>query len=88
MIRLGSIVRDSLTGFTGMATARTEWLYGCARVCVEPEELKDGKPIEASWFDEQRIEIVEERSPVVSKDNSATSGGFYDNPKRSSDPIR
>jgi hypothetical protein len=88
MIKLGSMVRDTLTGFKGMATARTEWLYGCARIGIEPTELKDGKPIDAQWFDEQRVEVIEEKKPVVSKDSSATSGGSHDAPSRSKDPSR
>jgi len=75
MVILGSKVKDTLTGFSGIATARTEWLYGCARISIEPTELKDGKPIEAQWFDEQRVEVIKELAPTVSKDSSATSGG-------------
>lgn len=58
MVKLGSRVKDSLTGFKGVAVARTEYLYGCVRVCVEPEALKDGKPIDAQWFDEQRLDVT------------------------------
>jgi hypothetical protein len=65
MIELGTRVKDSITGFSGVATARTEYLYGCVRVAVEPTELKDGKPIESVWFDEQRL----------AKDSPAQSGG-------------
>lgn len=60
MIELGQKVQDSLTGFEGVATARTEYLYGCVRVLVEPGLLKDGKPIEGEWFDEQRIDADSE----------------------------
>lgn len=56
MIKLGAKVTDSITGFTGIATARTEYLYGCVRVSVEPTELHEGKPVEAQYFDEQRLE--------------------------------
>lgn len=66
MVRLGSRVRDLITGLTGIAIARTEWLYGCARVVVEPTELRDGKPMDAVWFDEQRVEEIEPNvMPVV-----------------------
>ncbi len=80
MIVLGSRVRDIFTGFAGIATARTEWLYGCARISVEPQELRAGKTIEAQWFDEQRVEIVAEEVPRVSEDSSATSGGPQSDP--------
>jgi cellulase/cellobiase CelA1 len=82
MIALGSKVRDNITGFTGIATGRTVWLYGCERICIEPQELKDGKPIDAAWFDDQRVELVEESAPQVSPQSSATSGGPQRDPSR------
>ena len=82
MIKLGSRVKDMYTGFTGTATARTEWLYGCNRIAIEPTELHEGKPIEAVWFDEQRVVMVEEREPTVSPANDATSGGPQKDPRR------
>lgn len=74
-IKLGSKVKDIYTGFTGTATARFSFLYGCTRIRVEPSELKDGKPIESCDFDEQRLEVLEEAGPVVSSASSATTGG-------------
>jgi hypothetical protein len=88
MIRLGNIVKDSITGFTGMAVGRTEWLYGCTRIAVESTELKDGKPVGAEWFDEQRIEVVVASVPKVSADSAATTGGPQRDPGRSADPAR
>ena len=60
MIKLGSKVKDQISGFTGIATARTEYLHGCARVVVDPQELHEGKPIDGRYFDEQQLEVVEE----------------------------
>ena len=85
MIKLGSRVKDTFTGFAGIATASTEWIYGCTRICIEPTELKDGKPIEAQWFDEQRVEVIEEEVPEVSKDSSAVSGGSQKDPSHQAD---
>jgi len=82
MVRLGSKVRDTITGFQGIATGRTEWLYGCTRISVEPTTLHEGKPIESHWFDEQRIEVLEAGEPKVSSDSSATSGGPQRDPHR------
>ncbi len=60
MIRLGARVRDLLSGITGIAVGRTEWLYGCARIAIESIELKkDGKPSDSIWLDEQRVEETE-----------------------------
>ena len=85
MIKLGSRVKDTFTGFAGIATGRTDWIYGCSRICIEPTELKDGKPIEAQWFDTQRVEVVKEEVPEVSQDSSAVSGGPRKDPSRRAD---
>lgn len=75
-ITLGSRVRDSLTGFEGIATSRTDYLYGCTHIGVTPEKLdKDGKVQASEFFDEQRIEVLKKDSPRVSADSSARSGG-------------
>ena len=68
-IKLGTKVTDSITGMTGIAIARTDWLYGCVRYGVQPEELKDGKPVEAQWFDEAQLREYKEP-----KKNKPTGG--------------
>ena len=54
MIKLGDRVKDSITGFTGVAVSRTEYLYGCIHISVEGESHKDGQIAEVV-FDEQRL---------------------------------
>lgn len=60
---LGEEYEDSITGFKGIATSRTTFLYGCVRIGLEGKGT-DGKPDEMV-FDEQRL---------TSKP-AATSGG-------------
>lgn len=55
---LGKKAKDKITGFQGILTARCEFLTGCNRYAIQPTELKDGKPIDAIYFDEAQIEIV------------------------------
>ena len=65
-VKLGSRVKDSITGFTGIAVGYSRWMYGCNRIVVEGESLKDGKPLGNEWFDEQRIQTIEaDVVPVV-----------------------
>ncbi len=66
MVKLGDKVKDSITGFEGVAVSRTEYLYGCVRVGVEGST----KPGESFWFDEQRLSTA----------SIATSGGNMPNP--------
>jgi hypothetical protein len=58
MIKLGDKVTDKVTGFTGVAVAKTEWLYGCVRWGVQSNTLKDGKPIDCQWFDEKSLDVT------------------------------
>ena len=88
MVKLGSRVKDRITGFTGIASGRAEYQFGCAQVLITPEGLKDGQPLNAHWFDEQRVEVVEETAPVVSPASSAKSGGPQHAPSRAFAPVR
>ena len=75
----GKLCRDKITGFTGVCTGQTKWLYGCDQFILSPRvtednpnELKDGK-----WFDEGRIEIIEEFVKPEDVQVEKT-GGVYD----------
>jgi len=59
IVVLGQTVRDKLTGLTGTVVARTEWLYGCVRLTVQPHGVKDGKPFDFYTFDEPQAEVLE-----------------------------
>lgn len=83
-LKLGDKARDKISGFTGVVVAMTEWLNGCLRITIQPQELKDGKPIENHTFDAEQIEIVEPIPPIVAKPH----GGPSISPTRASDPSR
>ena len=55
---LGALARDTITGYKGIITARTEWLNGCWRVVLQAQQLHDGRPVEAQSFDAHNVEIV------------------------------
>jgi len=38
MIKLGDKVKDVVTGYTGIATAKTEYLNGCVQMTVTPKQ--------------------------------------------------
>ncbi len=54
-IELGQKVKDSLTGFEGVVTAKAEYLDGCVRYLVQPTELASGKMVDAEWIDINRL---------------------------------
>lgn len=78
-VDLGDVVRDVITGLSGVAIARTEWMNGCSRVYVQPKELKDGVPVESTTFDESDL-VIEVKSEVAPK--RAKTGGPRPEPRR------
>lgn len=87
-LKLGQKARDTITGFTGVCVARTEWLYGCVRWTVQPQELKDGKPIESQTFDEPQLEATDPPPSLVARALAAATGGPVPEPKRHPGPTR
>ena len=88
-IKLGSHVKDIYTGFEGLAIAKSEWLYGCNTVGIQPMELnKDGEVGATQWFDEQRIEVIKKTAPKHSATSKADTGGPRDNPSARTGPSR
>jgi hypothetical protein len=75
MVNLGDKVKDVVTGLTGIAVSKTHYLQGCARIAVQPQELKDGKPVEPSWFDEPQLEVIEVGAVKPKSAESEKSGG-------------
>lgn len=57
--QLGDRVKDPITGVAGIVVCLTTWLHGCIRVGVQPEEAKDGKPVDAVYFDQSQLVILE-----------------------------
>lgn len=55
---LGDKVRDRITGMEGIVVSRSEHLFGCERYWVDPQELKDGKPVDGRWFDQDSLTLV------------------------------
>ena len=58
MITLGDKVKDKITGLTGIATERREFLNGCVQYAVQGKVGKDNKMIDAWYIDEQQLEVA------------------------------
>jgi len=87
MIKIGETVKDIVTGFKGVVTSRTEYLYGCTRLGVQPKADKDGKMPEAQWFDEPALTKVK-GSKTLERASLDTGGPGMGNPKGPSNPRR
>lgn len=56
---LGDLVRDKITECQGDVVAIHHYLYGCARVEVQPKNLTDdGKVCDTEVFDEHQLDVL------------------------------
>lgn len=72
MINLGDEAKDAVTGFTGVAVSRTDYLNGCTRVCLQPPIGDDGKLPQYETFDEPQLEVL--TAQKVSRGPTNTGG--------------
>jgi len=71
---LGKKFRDRITGFEGVAVARTVWLNGCVRYELQSTTLdKEGTVKDVQGFDEPHLELVIEK-PIVEHPKESPGG--------------
>jgi len=69
IVELGDEVQDRVTGYKGIATGRTLWLYGCNRVAVQQKVKKGETKIEkAQLFDEEALVLIKKKVVKKPKD--------------------
>jgi hypothetical protein len=84
-IKLGDKAKDTITGLTGTVIARYEFLNGCVQLRIQPNEVKDGKPVEGSTFDIEQMELVK---AATAPRKLAAVGGPHDEPAARGAPSR
>lgn len=67
-INLGDLVKDKITGFTGIVTGINTYYASTRRIVVSSRDLENGKPIGEVPFDEVTLEILEEGFISFSKE--------------------
>jgi len=58
-IQLGNRVRDLVSGFTGIATARTEYMNGCVQFAITSSSEDGTKEPVSRWLDTEQLEFVD-----------------------------
>lgn len=75
MVELGDEVKDSVSGFRGIAVGRMTYLQGCARISVQPKVGKDGKLPESGNFDEPQLIVLKHKAVVKLETKKDPPGG-------------
>lgn len=76
-IELGDKVQCTISGFTGIAVSRVEFINGCIQYTVVPK-CKKNTPSEGMDFDEQSLKII---TPKKKKIVRSDTGGPMRKPK-------
>lgn len=64
-IKLGSRVKDKVTGIEGIAMGKLKHLTGCDQYCIQPDITEPNKIPEQHWLDVNRLEVVKEDAVVL-----------------------
>jgi len=67
MINLGDKVKDTVSGFQGVAIARHTYEQGCERISVQPPVGKDGILPDQASFDEPQLKVLKRKKIIVKK---------------------
>jgi len=78
MIKLRQKVRDKITGFEGITTARIEYDNGCIQFCVKPKMTEPGKMPEGQYIDVEQLVFIKEGETI---DSRPGGGERQDKPK-------
>lgn len=85
IIKLGSKVKDTVTGLEGTAVAKIIYLNDCIQYEVQPKGLKDGTIIKSVWIDEGQL-IVKKEAKAEKKVKEKPPGGSGNVPSERSHP--
>lgn len=64
-IHMGKKVTDRITGFTGIVTGMVAYISGNDQAMVTPPVDKDGKLVDAQWFDLERLTVDEAAGQIL-----------------------
>ena len=70
---LGQRAKDTITGFQGTITGRSQYMTGCNQYALQPS-ADNGKWVDGQWFDENRLELLP-NEPKVTVPTDMVKGG-------------
>lgn len=72
--RNGDPVTEKITGFSGIITGTAFYLTGCTQHLVTAPSEGNKEPI-ALWYDEGRLKLIEDQSPVLEESVKGENNG-------------
>jgi len=85
VINLGDQVKDPVSGFSGIVIAKTEYMNGCDRVCVQGKYVLKNKEIPEYHFDEPQLNVIKRKAiklELIEEKRKTGGPAFGHSPKR------
>lgn len=79
-VKIGLLVQDAVTGFTGFVTGRVEYITGCHQALVQPACENPRIKIDSVWIDVDRLKVLD-GSPIELP-TQQSSGSDREPPRR------
>ena len=70
---VGKQVIDIVSGFTGVAVSKIEYMNGCIQFNIQPKCKDDNTMVKAEWFDAEQVKLVSNKR-IVKKKKKPTGG--------------
>ena len=77
----GDVLKDSVTGFTGVVMVCAIYSTGCHHYGLLSQELVKGKEGDWNWLDQSRLSLVDKQVVDFIIDPNTTSGSMPVGPK-------
>lgn len=74
--KMGSKVKDVISGFKGTVTGYVMYITGCNQYLIAPPVSKEGAFKECQWIDESRIAVTTGKSISLNKTAVKKASGF------------
>jgi len=60
-VELGDLAKDTITGFIGVVKYHSKYMHNCDAFGLQPQDLKDGVPIDVKQFDAPGVVVCKKK---------------------------
>ena len=78
MVNLGDLVKDSVSGFKGIAVSQHTYLNGCDRITVQPSVDIKGKHPDSVTFDEPQLIVLKKQKVSIGQKITGGTDKYMD----------
>ena len=81
MVDLGDFVKDTVSGFKGVAISKHIYLQGCNRITVQPPIKKNGELPKVESFDEPQLVVLKPKREIKRGRRPGGPAKYNDTPR-------